>query len=102
MPKDKPIFAATIIALRKKKKFSALELVDAMRAAGYELSKQYLCDMEKGRRVPSEDTAKAMAKVLGVDADHLVMLAGAMPDRIVKRGFHQAATKRAVKELERP
>lgn len=46
-----------------------------------DLAPSYLSDIENDRRVPSEDVLKELAKVLGLEFDHLMALAGRFGDR---------------------
>ena len=94
-------FGQVVASLRAAAGFTGQGLVDAMRAAGRQFSNSYLSDIEHGNKVPPEDTARALAICLGADPDYLVLLAGTVPHRIRKKGFHPTASKKAVRELER-
>lgn len=61
------------------------------------IAPQYLNDIEHDRRIPPEYITRQMARILGLDSDHLVFLAGSVPEHILKGGISEEAAKEAVK-----
>lgn len=51
-----------------------------------DISKQYLCDIEKGRRVISPKLAASYAKKLGYSSKHFIRLC--LQDILERDGFH--------------
>jgi len=62
------------------------EMSQAIFAKKLKISRQYLCDIEHGRRVVSAEAAASFAKTLGFSPMHFIRLA--LQDALNKLGFH--------------
>jgi len=62
------------------------------------ITPQYLNDIEHDRRTPPEYILKHIAKALNLDADHLVFLAGSVPEHVLHSG---GITEQSVREAVR-
>ncbi|TAM80969.1 MAG: XRE family transcriptional regulator [Acidobacteria bacterium] len=60
------------------------------------ITPQYLNDIEHDRRTPPEYIIRQIAKILNLDADHLVFLAGSVPQHLIP-GITEEAVKEAVR-----
>lgn len=68
-------FGTHLQHLRVERNLTQQELATALnRLMGGEISQSYISKIESGRRLPSADIVAAMARVLGVSADYLLML----------------------------
>ena len=61
------------------------------------ITPQYLNDIEHDRRTPPEYVTRQIAKHTGLDPDYLVLLAGSVPEAILRTGITEEAAKEAVK-----
>ncbi|MBZ5694385.1 MAG: helix-turn-helix transcriptional regulator [Acidobacteriia bacterium] len=69
---------------------------------GQPITPQYLNDIEFDRRTPTEFISDQIAKVLGLHAGHLVMMAGSLPAGIVREGISEEKAKEALKAFRKP
>jgi transcriptional regulator with XRE-family HTH domain len=68
-------------AVRRQRLAKGLGVRELARALG--LSAPYISDIEHDRRTPSEIVLRALAHVLGADADALMALSGRLEDETV-------------------
>jgi transcriptional regulator with XRE-family HTH domain len=71
-------------------------------ARALEKSPSYISDIENDRRVPSEDVLAALAKILGLDFEQLMALAGRLgteTHRLVERSPEAVALFRKISSL---
>lgn len=95
---DPVTFDRYIADARKKLQMSQKELASQiLREEDDEpISRQYLNDIERGRRNPSSDhLIRQFAKVLKIDADYLSYLAGKLPEEIRRKNLSEDAVKAA-------
>jgi transcriptional regulator with XRE-family HTH domain len=64
------------------------------------ITPQYLNDIEHNRRTPPEYILSQIAKILNLNADHLVFLAGSVPEHLLP-GITVQAVREAVKLFRR-
>ena len=76
----KPSFGKEISECRKACKWSLRELASKVKKEdGGNITPQYLNDIEHGRRTPSRFVIGEFARVLNLDEDYLLSLAGGQP-----------------------
>ena len=76
-----PTFGGSLEAIRQGDELSQADF-----AARLGISKQHLCDIEKGRRGVSVERAAAWAKILGYSEALFVKLA--VQDQLARAGLH--------------
>ena len=68
------------------------------------IAPQYLNDIEHDRRTPPEYIIRQIAKALDLTkekADHMVLLAGSVPEDILQSGISERAAREAVRVFRR-
>lgn len=85
--------------VRAARKRAGLTLRALSRELGVAIS--YLCDIEHGRRVPSEDLLRRMADRLGLDLDGLLARAGRLDGRTREYLVRTPAAMRLLRTLAR-
>lgn len=60
------------------------------------ITPQYLNDIEHDRRTPPEYIIRQIGKILDLNADHLVFLAGSVPEHLLS-GITEETARQAVK-----
>lgn len=79
-----------IAAARQERGWSQRQLAERiLREDGEPISPQYLNDIERDRRVPPDYLLKQFARILSLDAEHLIFLAGRIPEFMSKRLAHE-------------
>lgn len=64
------------------------------------IAPQYLNDIEHGRRTPPEYILKQIGKIFDLDADHLVFMAGSVPEHL-RPQMTEETTRQVVKLFRR-
>jgi transcriptional regulator with XRE-family HTH domain len=79
-----PSLGEQITTDRKAKEMSQKELASLVRKEdGQPISPQFLNDLERNRRRPSNQILKSIAEVLGASVDEYHLLAGQLPPDVV-------------------
>jgi len=82
---------------RVTKKMTQRQLAEKIKKEnGNSITPQYINDIEFDRRTPSEIITREIAKPLDLDPDFLVLLAGAVPQHILKSGITEQQAKQVV------
>jgi transcriptional regulator with XRE-family HTH domain len=81
LTRKKMTFGNLIWSIRECEEMSQTEFAKLLR-----VSRQYLCDIERGRRIVSTKTAAVFAKKLGYSPIQFIRLA--IQDDLNKNGFH--------------
>lgn len=63
---------------------------------GSQITPQYLNDIEFDRRTPSEHITRQIGKVLDLDSDYLILMAGSLPEDILEKGITEETARQAV------
>lgn len=84
-----------IVEARRARNMTQMELASLVG-----ITRGYMCDIEKGRRVPSVDhTIKKFAEVLGINNDYLHYLANSFPKDIREADLSEEDIKRLMSVL---
>ena len=91
-------FGQLITQARRKRQLSQKRLASLIeKEDGKSITPQYLNDIERDRRTPSDYVSDQLARVLDLDADYLFFLRGEFPADIKQSSIDQSSFRQAMR-----
>lgn len=92
-------------AARKQRGWRLVDVASRVREKRQPMSNGFLCDLEHNRKYklmyPPDEVIKALAKVLELDADWLLYLAGRMPRDIIEARLGEKQVRKWMATIRR-
>ena len=97
-----PTFGQLITQARRKRQLSQKQLASSIeKENGKPITPQYLNDIERDRRTPSDYVLDQLARVLELDSDYLFFLTGEYPTDLRQTVVDQNSFKQAMRVFRR-